>query len=79
VSRAFNSVIGRNAILRQKAGQITAADMTREVTFEPVEGAINDRIDDAYRAKYRKSPYLEPMVGTRARAATIRIIPRVAP
>jgi hypothetical protein len=24
--------------------------MTKEVTFEPVDGAINDRIDDAYRA-----------------------------
>jgi hypothetical protein len=31
--------------------------MTKEVTFEPVDGSadglLNDRIDDAYRAKYR--------------------------
>ena len=33
--------------------------------FEPVEGPINDRIDDAYRAKYRGSPYLAPMIGAR--------------
>ena len=26
--------------------------MTKEVTFEPVDGPINDLIDDAYRAKY---------------------------
>jgi hypothetical protein len=50
--------------------------MTREVTFEPVEVSINDRIDDAYRAKYKGSPYLAPMIGTRARSATIRIVLR---
>ena len=49
--------------MRQKAGRITAAGMTKEVTFEPVDGPINDRIDDAYRAKYRGSPYLGPMIG----------------
>jgi hypothetical protein len=30
--------------------------MTKEVTSEPVDGRINDRIDDAYRAKYHGSP-----------------------
>src|SRR5262250_3298727 len=39
------------AALRQKAGRISAAGMTREVSFEPVTGVINDRIDEAYRAK----------------------------
>ena len=53
------------AAIRQKAGRITAAGMTKEVTFEPVEGPINDRIDDAYRAKYKGSPYLSPMIGRR--------------
>ena len=58
--RAYN---GRNsrwyqAAVRQKAGRITAAGMTKEVTFEPVEGPTNDLIDDAYRAKYKGSPYL---------------------
>src|SRR2546423_5346436 len=56
--RAYNGRDSRRyqAALRQKAGRITAAGMTKEVTFEPV----NDRIDDAYRAKYRGSPYLNP-------------------
>jgi hypothetical protein len=76
--RAYN---GRNsrwyqAALSQKAGRITAAGLTRDVTFEPVDGPINDAIDEAYRAKYRSSPYLGPMVGARARAATVRITPR---
>jgi hypothetical protein len=50
--------------------------MTREVSFEPVDGPINDRIDDAYRVKYKSSPYLKPMINTRAGSATIRIEPR---
>jgi len=64
------------AALHQKAGRIIAAGMTREVAFEPVDGPINDRIDDAYRAKYGKSPYLSPMISARARAATVKIAPR---
>ena len=64
------------AAMRQKAGRITAAGMTREVSFEPVDGPINDRIDDAYRAKYKGSPYLSPMIGARARSATVGITPR---
>jgi hypothetical protein len=50
--------------------------MTMDVVFEPVEGPINDRIDEAYRAKYAGSPYLKPMIGARARSATVRVLPR---
>ena len=64
------------ATLRQKAGRITAAGITREVHFETVDGPINDRIDNAYRAKYKGSPYLTPMIAARARAATVKITPR---
>lgn len=65
--RAYN---GQNsswyrAALRQKAGRITAAGIRKEVAFEPVEGPVNDRIDDAYRKKYKGSPYLAPMIGAR--------------
>ena len=75
--RGYNGQKSRwyQAAVRQKAGRITAAGMTREVMFEPVSGAINDRIDDAYRAKYRTSPYLNPMISSRARAATVKIMP----
>lgn len=66
------------AALKQKSGRITTAGITREVTFEPVDGSINDLIDDAYRAKYKGSPYLEPMIGKRARAATVKVMPRMS-
>ncbi len=76
--RAYN---GRNsswyrAAMRQKAGRITAVGMTEEVTFEPVDGVIQDRIDEAYRAKYKDSEYLPPMIGARARSATVKVTPR---
>jgi len=76
--RGYNGVKSRwyQAAVQQKAGRIIAAGMTKEVVFEPVDGPINDRIDEAYRVKYKGSSYLAPMVGARARAATIRILPR---
>lgn len=76
--RAYNGRRSRwhQAAVRQRAGRIIAAGTTREVAFEPVDGPVNDRIDDAYRAKYRNSAYLPPMIGARAHAATIRIVPR---
>jgi len=76
--RAYNGQKSKwyKAAIRQKAGRIKAAGMTKEVNFEAVSGAINDRIDEAYRAKYRKSPYLEPMISSQARSATVKIMPR---
>jgi hypothetical protein len=77
--RAYN---GRNsgwhrAAMRHKAGKVTAAGITKEVSFEPVEGPINDRIDDAYRAKYRGSRYLHPMIEAGPRSATVKVTPKV--
>ena len=76
--RAYNGQGSRwyQAALRQKAGRIIAAGLTKTVAFELVEGAINDRIDEAYRAKYRGNPYLASMISARARSATVRITPR---
>jgi hypothetical protein len=50
--------------------------MTREVTFDLVDGPISHRIDDAYRAKYQGSPYLAPMISQGARSATVKVAPR---
>ena len=75
--RAHNGIKSRwyQAAIRQQAGRITAAGMTKDVTFEQVSGAINDRIDEAYRAKYRTSPYLDPMIGPVVHAATVKVVP----
>ncbi len=78
--RAYNGQNSRwyQAAMRQKAGRITVASMTKEVTFDLVDGPISNAIDDAHRTKYRSSPYLASMIAERARGATVRIMPRDA-
>jgi hypothetical protein len=61
----WSVVIGNDLYARAQRG-----------TFEPVDGPINDRIDEAYRAKYGSSEYLSPMIGARARSATVKVMPR---
>jgi hypothetical protein len=76
--RGYNGQKSRwyQAAVRQRAGRITAAGMKKEVSFERVDGPINDRIDNAYRAKHSGSPYLSPMIGARARSATVSVMLR---
>jgi len=76
--RAYNGTNSSwyQAATKQKAGRIAAGGLTKEVAFEIVERPLDDRIDDAYRAKYQSSPYLRPMIGNRARSATVRIVPK---
>ena len=75
--RAYHGTASRwyKAAMQQKRGRVTAAGITKDVTFEAPDGTINDRIDNAYRAKYKTSPYLQPMISTRSRSATVKIEP----
>jgi hypothetical protein len=76
--RGYNGTKSRwfQAALRQRSGRIKTADMVVDVTFEPVEGSMNTRIDEVYRTKYGASPYVAAMTSDRPRAATLRITPR---
>lgn len=76
--RAYNGQNSRwyQAAIGQKAGRITVAGMAKEVAFATADGSINDRVDEAYRTKYRRSPYLTPMIGASARSATVKVMPR---
>jgi hypothetical protein len=75
--RAYSGPSSRwyKAAMRQKRGRITAAGVTKNVAFEPVDGPINDDIDEPYREKYKNCPYLQPMISTRRRSATVKIEP----
>ena len=75
--RAYNGQKSRwyQAAMKQKRGKISVAGITKDVEFASVDGGINGQIDDAYRAKYKGSPYLDPMIGARARSATVKIKP----
>ena len=76
--RAYNGQNSRwyKAAMSQKGGRVRAGGIDKDVVFEPVEGTTQEAVDAAYRAKYAGSPYLPPMIGDRARAATVKIKPR---
>ena len=77
--RAYNGTASRwhQAATTQRGGRIRAAGDDVEVSFEPVpaDADVQPAIDAAYRAKYADSAYLAPMIGGRARQATVRIRP----
>jgi len=68
----------RAAQLRRE-GHIQAGGIKRDVAFvlESDDG-INDRINAAYRTKYRRygGRYVNPMVTREVRATTIKLVPR---
>jgi hypothetical protein len=79
--RAYNGTRSSwyQAARAQQAGRITAAGKEHEVDFDALDGpdsSRDDAVDAAYRAKYASSPYLEPMLSERVKAATVRITPR---
>ena len=71
------ALVGNRPRSGRRRGGFTAAGVTKEVTFEPIDGLINDRNDDAYRAKYRYSPAaVGHITSEQARSTTIELAPR---
>jgi hypothetical protein len=63
------------AAMREKAGRITAAGITKDVQFESADQGINERVDEAYRTKYKGSPYLKPMIAEQLHTVTVKVMP----
>src|SRR5262249_33997622 len=61
-----------------QAGRIRAGGVERDVAFEDAASDLNDKIDAAYRTKYRQyaATYVKPMVSPEARSTTIKLVPR---
>lgn len=59
-------------------GRIRAGRVQKDVTFVDADEAIGDKIDDAYRKKYRRytGSILNSVLTPAARAATLKIVPR---
>lgn len=59
-------------------GRIQAGGVDKDVTFvEESDPEINDQIDSAYRAKYRRYPSsVDHVNSSLARSATIKLVPR---
>ena len=61
-------------------GRIRAGGVDKDVAFvEESDSNINDQIDSAYAAKYRRyaASIISHINGSDARAATIKLVPRV--
>jgi hypothetical protein len=61
-----------------KQGRIRAAGVQQDVAFVDGERDVNDEVDAAYRAKYRRyaGSILNSVLTPEARSATIKIVPR---
>ncbi|MBN8424670.1 DUF2255 family protein [Microbacterium esteraromaticum] len=74
--RAYNGTSSRwyGSAVAQRAGRVSIGGTVHDATFVPVDDTdLNERIDEAYRAKYAGSPYLPPMLTEKVRAATVRV------
>jgi hypothetical protein len=80
------SAYGRNAAwfrgtqVRHE-GRIRAGGVEKDVTFVDVAEAdhdLHDRIDAAYRTKYRRCParFISPVVSAESRSVTLKLVPR---
>jgi len=67
------------SVLRQPEGHIRAGGVERDVAFTEPGDAVQDAVDQAYRAKYAgrsADNIVDPMVSPGAAAATLRPIAR---
>jgi hypothetical protein len=77
------SVRGRNAhwfrgTRERHEGGIRAGGVQQEVTFVDADHDIDDEVDAAYRAKYRRyaGSILDSVLTPEARSTTIKLVPR---
>ncbi len=61
----------------RNAGHIQAGGVDKDVTFVDAEPGLNDQIDAAYRAKYRRyaANIVNSILTPQARASTIKLVP----
>jgi hypothetical protein len=77
------SVYGRTSswfrgVQDRHEGHIRAGGVDKDVVFIAAGDDVNDAIDAAYRTTYRgySAAYVDPMVSSEARAATLKLVPR---
>jgi len=61
----------------RREGRIQAGGVDKHVTLADADHNLDDQIDAAYRAKYRRhgGTYVDPMVAPQAQATTIKLVP----
>ena len=79
------SVRGRNShwfrgVQERHEGRIRAGGAQQDITFVEADPDMNDEVDTAYRAKYRRyaGSILNSVLTPEARSATLKLVPRAA-
>jgi hypothetical protein len=66
-------------VQQRHEGRILTGGVTKDVTFGDASSdeALNNEIDAAYQAKYRRysATYVGPMIAPQARATTLKLVP----
>jgi hypothetical protein len=64
----------------RREGRVSAGGVSRDVNFEDADHSIDDQIDAAYRAKYRRyaTSITDSVTSHGARSTTTRLVPRTA-
>jgi hypothetical protein len=59
-------------------GRIEAGGVAKDVTFVDADPEINDKLDPAYRTKYRRyaANIINSIVTPKARSTTLKVVPR---
>lgn len=77
--RSWRGPNGRwyRAARASREGHITAGGVDRDTALVDADDAVNDAVDDVYRAKYgRYASYVPSMLTPEARATTVKLIPQ---
>jgi hypothetical protein len=64
------------AARRTHEGRLRAGGIELDVTFDADHDADRTAIDDAYRAKYGRSSYVDAMIVPEVATTTLRLVPR---
>jgi hypothetical protein len=79
VRAAYGPGTGWHRVARAShEGRIRADGVEKDVAIEDADGAVNDEVDAAYRAKYQRyaGPILDSVTNAQARFTTLRLVPR---
>jgi hypothetical protein len=62
----------------RREGHIRAGRVDRDVSFADADPSVNDRVDAAYRTKYRRysASIIGSVVNPDSRASTLKLVPR---
>jgi len=81
-----SAVKGRNAVWYRNVelthrGRISGGRIQKDVEFVDAEAEVNDQVDAAYRAKYKRyaGPILNSCLTPVARSTTLRVTPQPTP